>query len=169
MLPVTDPHDGGLLARPHPLISFEKYRTIVRVAEEDLDPRPESGPAADTLLAFLSLVVSYIKAGPLDTNARGLKHVISIMPRTDFNTLHRECAKALKKSLVDTVQQVCDRRDIRFKDAQLYWRQKSTIIPLNAVDWVKNLPDHDLVADYDKRYRHGQIGGLGSTMESCLR
>jgi hypothetical protein len=102
-------------------------------------------------------------------HARGLKHVISIMPRTDFNTLHRECAKALKKSLVDTVQQVCDRRDIRFKDAQLYWRQKSTIIPLNAVDWVKNLPDHDLVADYDKRYRHGQIGGLGSTMESCLR
>jgi hypothetical protein len=167
MLPVTDDEDN-LIQLLHPLISDIKRRALVRVTAEELTPRPPAGPDTDAFLAFLSLVISYIKAGPLDTNARGLKHVIPIMPRTDFSALYQSCAKVLSSPLTDTVRSVCTGRGIEFDKAQLYWKNAGEVVALDAVQWITQLPTKDLVAEYDKLYRHGQIGGLGSTMEQLI-
>jgi hypothetical protein len=175
MLPVLN-DEGKIDLKRDPLISAEKGAALVRLKPDELPTELTSGLKErerdlHALLAFLSLVVSYIKAGPSDVGGQGLKHVIPIMPRTDFATLYMQCNASLSpyfkttsSSLTDLVKRVCAGRTIEFDNARLLWKEQA----LKVTDWIGALPKADRVAEYDKKYRHGQIGGLGSTMEHLV-
>ena len=165
MLPESD--HSGMTQQKHNLVITNG---LVKVTFEDLPEklRVAGRPQVqlDALMALLSLMVSYIKEGPRDTVAKGLKHLTPIMPRTDFATMVLSCADTISAygDLSDLVAQVCAKRTIDFKGSTLYWKGHT----LAATDWIRALPGKDLVAEYDKSYRHGQVGGLGSKTEHLV-
>ena len=171
MLPIADPHDPNAPAKTHPFVAA---RSLIRLTRDDL-PAPIlkakcSETEIDALLALLSLIVSYAKQGPRDTVAKGLKHLIPIMPRTDFAAMVRSCEPAIAAfgSVRDLVTYVCDVRNIELKTARLYWQSGAAVIALQVTDWLDQLPKKDLVAEHDRAFRHAQIGGLGATMEHLI-
>lgn len=165
--------EGELLKITSPLI-FRAER-LVKVQQQDLpadialhQALPQ-GLALDALLGFLSLVTTYLKGAKTDTSGQGLKHVVSIMPRTDFTTMWKMCHGSIDTNSISRLaEHLCGKFEISLEQTNFKWKDKMEVHELSANQWLEELPTKDLIAEWDKMYRHGQIGGLGALTEHVI-
>jgi hypothetical protein len=155
----------------------------------------------DEFLGYFSLLASYCTLADFGNPKDGPKHLLPIMPRTDFATQYTKFIEPKlkgqlsdkKTSLYDIIEKASG-SDSNLAKSTFKWKP-GTITTIND-NWIgkvedlkagtlevekflnylqgydqttkKTLPQMDLVKLMDKTMRHGQIGSLGSKMETIL-
>ena len=199
-------HDGNVHTddgAPTALIEPARMPAIVHITPEDVADAevPQELVGDPALLAVLSLVASYARGAAAMTPAHpGVKHLIPVMPRTNFigmlNTLPKHemlfahggknlkslAYVALKKAGSEPGAVFYWKKNIGSyeewrakqppgKSPSQYSREYTDLkeVGMTVKEWIEQLAGgRDLMAENDRENRHGQIGGIGETVEHAL-
>lgn len=184
---------GALDATRIKILTKDDFKSFSEIKENDV---------TDEFLGYFSLLTSYCVLAEFGNPNEGPKHLVPIMPRTDFVVQYTQFIEPKLKdqlsdgqtSLYDIIEKVSGAGSTLGKKT-FNWKRDVITNVINE-DWIgkaediksgtlevekflnylqgydkatkKTLIQMDLVKLMDETKRHGQIGSLGSTMETIL-
>ncbi|PYH28283.1 uncharacterized protein BO87DRAFT_431657 [Aspergillus neoniger CBS 115656] len=188
------------LNKPSPLMTYANSKIQNKVWVNDFFFEEKPGgltkDVGEDVRGFLSLLLSYAKAGSQVRNSESAKELTSIMPRTSFSKMYKLIESKLeKKDLWTIVNKIaCYENPIddaheyaavderycsghpgqttingKFEKLQINICYGSQSCPVNVKAWIQGLKDgKDLLKDADKEMIDGQVGGYGDLTEHRL-
>jgi len=140
-----DPANTDPLKKTNPLAGGSEHRAKLKIlTKKDFKPfsKIKSKDINDDFLGFFSLLTSYCVLADLTTPKDGPKHLLAIMPRTDFVTQYTNFAKPIlesqlakgKVSLYDIVEKVSG-SDSTLGQGKFKWKA-GTITEIIPEDWA---------------------------------
>ncbi|BCR98442.1 uncharacterized protein AKAW2_40125S [Aspergillus luchuensis] len=188
------------LNKPSPLMTYANSKIQNKVWVNDFFFEEKPGgltkDVGEDVRGFLSLLLSYAKAGSQVRNSESAKELTSIMPRTSFSKMYKLIESKLeKKDLWNIVNKLaCYENPIddaheyaavderycsghpgqttingKFEKLQINVCYGSQSCPVNVKAWIQGLKDgKDLLKDADKEMIDGQVGGYGDLTEHRL-
>ncbi|CAK49069.1 hypothetical protein CBS115989_6893 [Aspergillus niger] len=188
------------LNKPSPLMTYASSKIQNKVWVNDFffeeNPGGLTKAVGEDVRGFLSLILSYAKAGSQVRNSESAKELTSIMPRTSFSKMYKLIEKKLEKKDLWTIvnKLACYENPIddaheyaavderycsghpgqttingKFEKLQINICYGSQSCPVNVKAWIQGLKDgKDLLKDADKEMIDGQVGGYGDLTEHRL-
>ncbi|GLA75088.1 hypothetical protein AtubIFM55763_006350 [Aspergillus tubingensis] len=188
------------LNKPSPLMTYvnSKIQNKVWVNDFFFEEKPGglTKDVGEDVRGFLSLLLSYAKAGSQVRNSESAKELTSIMPRTSFSKMYKLIESKLEKKDLWTIvnKLACYENPIddaheyaavderycsghpgqttingKFEKLQINICYGSQSCPVSVKAWIQGLKDgKDLLKDADKEMIDGQVGGYGDLTEHRL-
>ncbi|KAF2177168.1 hypothetical protein K469DRAFT_810131 [Zopfia rhizophila CBS 207.26] len=163
---------GALDAPRIKILTKDDFKSFSKIKANDI---------TDEFLGYFSLLTSYCVLAEFGNPNEGPKRLIPIMPRTDFVAQYTKFIEPKlkdqlsdgKTSLYDIIEKVSGAGSTLGKAEDL---QTGTLEVEKFLNYLqgydkatkKTLTQMDLVKLMDQTKRHGQIGSLGSKMETIL-